>query len=601
MYALLADVIRTLDVADDGTRQFLTGEQEAVERARRFVTQALAEATGNNSHDLRIRASAAEVQAHLAFRADDAESRLEQVNEALRAYLDAGSLAGVEGIERLLGMSEMQAGERTSGEESRSARQAALRHLSLSRELSEFLRERIPADQDGASQAGFFARRAYVNEQIIDLLVQDGRAAEALHVAEAAKARSLQDLLATNRSARAANGAPPVDPADEHSLADLLDDWPADTAALEYFIGSRKSWLFVVDRRGHVSAFDLLGAPRESRELVTDVRQFLNSVEGQSTRMRQRLLSGKGFDHSWQDALHAFRETLLPADVLESLRQARTVIVVPHHILHYFPFAALVTERDERKRSAYQMVQPRFLIDEQFDLVYAPSLGVWNRLRSQPLQPIEAVGAVGIVDFPAAPQLPGVEEDLRNLKEAFGDKVDRVLFAEAATETNAAQILARPGLVVFATHGFNQPDRPLESYLLCLQDGQDDGQLTAAELFGLDIRSDLIVLSACYSGLADRSPLPGDDLFGIQRALLQSGARTVVSGLWDVYDGTGPLLMKGFFEHLAAGRPAPAALAASQRAFVIEHRSTDGDPWLHPYFWAVYTAAGDDRTRIRTD
>ena len=51
--------------------------------------------------------------------------------------------------------------------------------------------------------------------------------------------------------------------------------------------------------------------------------------------------------------------------------------------------------------------------------------------------------------------------------------------------------------------------------------------------------------------------------------------------------------MKGFFDRLAEHQSAPEALANSQRAFLKQRRSTDGDPWLHPYFWAVYTVAGD--------
>lgn len=91
-------------------------------------------------------------------------------------------------------------------------------------------------------------------------------------------------------------------------------------------------------------------------------------------------------------------------------------------------------------------------------------------------------------------------------------------------------------------------------------------------------------MSACYSGLADRSPLPGDDLFGLQRAMLQSGARTIVSGLWDVYDETGPLLMQGFFKQLTTGAAAPKALANSQRAFLKQHRADASDPWAASVF-----------------
>ena len=50
----------------------------------------------------------------------------------------------------------------------------------------------------------------------------------------------------------------------------------------------------------------------------------------------------------------------------------------------------------------------------------------------------------------------------------------------------------------------------------------------------------------------------------------------------------------------AEGKSTVAALTGSQRAFLANLRaSKSSDPWLHPYFWAVYTTAGDDRTRFQ--
>ena len=131
-------------------------------------------------------------------------------------------------------------------------------------------------------------------------------------------------------------------------------------------------------------------------------------------------------------------------------------------------------------------------------------------------------------------------------------------------------------MVLFATHGSNAADRPLESCLYLYPDKSNDGRLSAAELYGKSTRADLIVLSACYSGLADRSPLPGDDLFGLQRAFLQSGGRTVVSGLWDVYDGTGPELTRGLFAGLAAGKRTPTALADAHAQLPGETTGLEG-------------------------
>ena len=154
-------------------------------------------------------------------------------------------------------------------------------------------------------------------------------------------------------------------------------------------------------------------------------------------------------------------------------------------------------------------------------------------------------------------------------------------------------------MLFVGTHGTNIADHPLSSFIKLRADQSNDGLLTAEELFAASNSTDLVVLSACYSGLADRSPLPGDDLFGIGRALLFSGTRTIVSGQWDVFDGTAPDLMREFFVGLKSGQTAPAALAHSQRTLLNKERDlTSLKFFLHPYFWSVFKVSGDDRTQF---
>jgi len=223
-------------------------------------------------------------------------------------------------------------------------------------------------------------------------------------------------------------------------------------------------------------------------------------------------------------------------------------------------------------------------------------------LRRETRTPVTQINAVGIVNFKTAPSLPGVEQDLANLKSVFNQHVNRLVEGADASESAVAGLLTEPGLLFVATHGMNVADQPLSSFLLCHADQSHDGHLTAGEIFMSSLSVDIVVMSACYSGLADRSPLPGDDLFGLQRAFLHSGVRTVVSGLWDVYDATGPMLMHDFFQHFAAGEPVAAALAGAQRDFLKAQRAEGpGNPWTHPYFWAVYTAAGNPQLTFSTN
>jgi CHAT domain-containing protein len=317
--------------------------------------------------------------------------------------------------------------------------------------------------------------------------------------------------------------------------------------------------------------------------------------------MQKRVLDGSGFDHTWQDRFHDLQKRLIPAPALARLTGARTLLIIPHHILHYFPFAALVTKVDTAHGGPLEMVQPRFLVDEGCDVCYAPSLVVWDDLRQRPARKITEAAAIGIDRLPGLEPLPGVSEELKALRLALGARLNLVVTDEDAHTANTLAMLKQPGFLMIGTHGQNWPDQPLSSELMLYPRGNDNGRLTAGRLFTSEVGRDLIVLSACYTALADKSPLPGDDLFGLQRALLQSGGRTVIAGQWDIYDRSGPEIMRELFTQLAEGKPAYQALALSQRQFLAKLRaSAEPEPWLHPYFWSVFTVCGDDRTAFQT-
>jgi hypothetical protein len=577
LYNLLADLIRVLDLPAAGERRFVAGEAAAKKIAAEQATQVISQ---GKQLDAVTRAAAHEALAQLAYRGEDNAVAKNHAQQALNAWVEAESLPGVESIERLLGLLEQNDAT------------AALRHLQTSQLLTELLRSRIPADRTGRSRAGFFARRAFVYERIIELLLKQGDARAALRMAEGAKARSLQEVLIQRGVTKATEEKP-------DSLDNLLAAWPADTAAIEYFLGTERAWAFVINARGEVQALQLVdqsGKPLESRDLIRRVQTLLVEFEGQSNKMFRRASAGNGFDHAWQDELHRFCGELLPDKIRAELKTAKHVVFVPHHVLHYFPFAALVTKLDPVTRGKLELPQPQFLIDEPFSISRAPSLAAWSLLRAKESK-FAQVQAVGIVEFERADPLPGVEQDLSNLQAAFGSRLQKITTAGEATEQNIQAALREPGMLFIGTHGTNVADQPLASHLMCTAGTNEDGLLTAGELFSSEVNSTVVVLSACYSGLADRSPLPSDDLFGLERSFLNSGATTVVSGLWDVYDGTGPMLMKSFFAELVAGQPSAAALAGAQRKFLADRRKEGaGDPWIHPYFWAVYAVSGSERT-----
>ncbi len=583
---VLADIIFTMDVEEGGQRKFQQAETAAYDQSDRILSE-LDQIMDSSKLEPVLLASIYELKAEISFKRNGQSQAFEFAQKSQLAYLEDGSLMGVESIQRMLSSIALHANDSKHNPEQVDA---AISHLKVSQVISEFLEHRVPDDMMGQSQAGFHARRAYVSQQLSELLANQGQHKAALEYLETAKAGALRQALMTSRiSTDGLNQQ-------EIGLESILENWPAEQSALVYRIGPSVVHVFLVDSSGQVISTvvrDSHGQSVTPGQLVFLVQDCLQSIEGESERMRLRIERNNGFDHSWQQKLSTLYEMLIPQSVRPALTNSKTVVIVPHHILHYLPFAALVQEMDRTQNGPYNVPRPRFLIDGPFDLLYAPSLTSWAILGQTPLPPIQNVRAMGIQQFADAPALPGVSQELANLKSAFKERVRQVVLDENADRKTMQQLMARPGLLLLATHGMNEPDQPLNSHLLCYRDQE---QLTARDIYESSVNANIIILSACYSGLADRSPLPGDDLFGLQRALLQNGGQVVISGQWDVFDGTAPVILQDVFEQMASSHKPSSALAFAQRKFLNNLRKSDQiELYLHPYFWAMYTVSGNDR------
>jgi CHAT domain-containing protein len=127
--------------------------------------------------------------------------------------------------------------------------------------------------------------------------------------------------------------------------------------------------------------------------------------------------------------------------------------------------------------------------------------------------------------------------------------------------------------------------------VLSLYDGQGrrrDGFLSAPEVARLKLPAELVVLSACQTGLGRE--MRGEGLVGLTQAFFQAGARRVVVSYWNVQDLATAELMARFYQELLGKRlPPAAALRAAQLSIRSEDR------WKPPYFWAGFVLHGDWR------
>lgn len=163
---------------------------------------------------------------------------------------------------------------------------------------------------------------------------------------------------------------------------------------------------------------------------------------------------------------------------------------------------------------------------------------------------------------------------------------------KASRATAISEELRHYRIIHFATHGLLNSERPeLSGLVLSLFDEQgrpQDGFLRLHEIYNLKLNADLVVLSACQTGLGRE--VRGEGLIGLTRGFMYAGAVRVVASLWQVDDLATAELMRLFYRKMLQNglRPA-AALRAAQLEMSRQQRRAA------PYFWAAFTIQGEWR------
>jgi CHAT domain-containing protein len=151
--------------------------------------------------------------------------------------------------------------------------------------------------------------------------------------------------------------------------------------------------------------------------------------------------------------------------------------------------------------------------------------------------------------------------------------------------------LDRFRVIHLATHALVDESSLARTALALAPGAGEDGFLSPADLAGLHLSADLVVLSACRtaSGVA----VTGEGIEGLTTPLLTAGARSVVATQWRIGDRSTIRLVHDFYEQLAQGAPVAEALRSAK--LVALHR---GAPAAE---WAGFTVVGDPWARVAVE
>jgi CHAT domain-containing protein len=188
------------------------------------------------------------------------------------------------------------------------------------------------------------------------------------------------------------------------------------------------------------------------------------------------------------------------------------------------------------------------------------------------------------------------KRELKNLTEIAGPQSRVVSGFEASRKTLDSLDLSQYSILHFATHGLLDPKRPEHSgFFLSMidQTGRpQDGFITMQDVYRLHAPVDLVVLSACRTGLG--KDVRGEGLIGLTRGFMYAGASSVVASLWKVDDEATAELMKQFYTNMLQKGMRPAeALRSAQNTL------RQNPEWQSPHFWAGFVLQGEFKEPIR--
>jgi CHAT domain-containing protein/Tfp pilus assembly protein PilF len=372
-------------------------------------------------------------------------------------------------------------------------------------------------------------------------------------------------------------GEAPIIKAEE--LASLLPD--ASSALLEYVVGDKETYLFVVTKGSKEADVRVYTLPIKKEQLANQTEAF-----------RQQLASRDlGFRAS---AAKLYELLLKPAE--SQLAGKTNLVIAPDSTLWDLPFQTLVNTAN------------RFVIEDAA-IAYAPSLTVLREMTRRHVEAAHASPAtllalgnpvLGVETLKRAAltlrdgklePLPEAEQEVKALGRLYGATRSKVYVGAEAREDRVKTEASSAKILHFATHGILNNDSPMYSHLALAQGGtNEDGLLEAWELMQLNLHADLAVLSACETARGRIGA--GEGMIGFSWAMFMAGVPSIVVSQWKVESaGTRDLMVNFHRGLLSTGARTTKSEALREAALkVMKNPQTS-----HPFYWGAFVLVGDGR------
>lgn len=386
---------------------------------------------------------------------------------------------------------------------------------------------------------------AFYND-FINFLISQGRAEDALEVAEISRARTLADGLGVGSSELSF----PIRNFQPKQIAARLK-----TVVFSYWLGSPHPYLWVVTP----SQVKLITLP-SANEIDPLVESYRTALLGPRDVLETRNPTGKKL----YEFLVAPAQNLVPKGSHVTILSDGSLynlnfetLLAPSPQLHYWIEDAVISNANSLM------------------LLSAP-------MKSSPRQS-KTLLLVGNPISPTSefPDLPLAATEMERIEKYFPASARTVLSRERASTSEFTA--SQPGqfsFIHFVTHGTASRISPLDSAVILTKEG-DSYKLYARDIVKEHLRADLVTVSACH-GEGART-YSGEGLVGLTWAFLRAGAHGVIAALWEVSDSSTPQMMDQMYAEVTKGAPPDVALRDAK--LVLLHSNS---VFRKPFYWAPF-------------
>ena len=368
---------------------------------------------------------------------------------------------------------------------------------------------------------------------------------------------------------------------------------PPATALLEYFITDSLVHIFYIDQQQVQWKQHPIGV----KQLYKKIQAFRQALSNYSLLIKDEQ---KAY-HNYTKHAHWFYQQLL-APVLEGKEDLEQLIVVPDGALGFLPFEAFLVEEAPQDIGPYQ--QLHYLLQD-YNISYNYSAALWKQntessSQSNNGQLLAVAANYELLDssnwFNRLPAIKAIRKGLTPLPSARAEvealeKHFKGFFAfdRQASEQLVKQKAPDYAILHFATHGILDREEPVLSSLALTETGDstENNFWQAYEISKMELKADLVVLSACETGFGKLEE--GNGIASLARSFMYAGAPSLVVSLWQVNDYATSTIMQNFYQHLTAGMTKDAALRQAKLDYIAVVTGNAA----HPALWSPFIQLGN--------